>query len=321
MKASCRSAYGSHQFHGRLGNRLLCLSATLVQAVDLNLCFAWIQPGDAAYIGQILDIPAHDHIMDMTVQQDADKAPMYTKADHCRVDHWDPWDIARGSQLLQDYFVSSGRLRCDASLSKRPEVGPEGVVMHMRSGDIMQYSSPAGLDPQPPCRFYSEVLEKGNNGSAFSHALIVTQPDYRNPCIATLKKWFPTRVTVQSHSVNEDACLIATAENVVVASWSTWDTALTRLNVNLKNLYIPMGEDGGAKYYLGSWWNNPTNAHFLRWIVREQGMPYAQHIYSFPGFSTWWHDWGERVRFMVNYNHPIVKRTIPALSRLEFLEF
>jgi hypothetical protein len=239
---------------------LLGLSASLVQAVELNLCYVWLQEDDAAYIRDIIRLPAQQ-IMDVTVEQDADKGAGWAATSHCRLDSWDPWDSVRGTQLLQDYFVSTGRLLCNTS-TDRPELGPEGVVMHMRSGDIMQYNTDSGLDPQPPCNFYTKVLEEGNNGTAFKHALIVTQPDFRNPCISLVHKRFPKLVTVQSHSINEDACMIATAQNVVTAAYSTWDVALTRLNVNLKNLYVPMGKDDGTDYYIGSIWGVWQNSDY-----------------------------------------------------------
>jgi hypothetical protein len=185
----------------------------------------------------------------------------------------------------------------------------------MRSGDIMQYDTDSGLDPQPPCNFYTKVLEEGNNGTAFKHALIVTQPDFRNPCISLVHKRFPKLVTVQSHSINEDACMIATAQNVATAAYSTWDVALTRLNVNLKNLYVPMGKDDGTDYYIGSIWGVWQNSDYPKWIVNEEGMRHAQHVYSFPGYQTSWNNWNERVGRMTRYPRDlIISRTISATT-------
>merc|ERR1740138_715564 len=61
--------------NGRLGNRLMKLSATLEQAVSQNLCWALLRPADAAYIRMILDIPA-DGIIDMAEPQGVDRAKL-----------------------------------------------------------------------------------------------------------------------------------------------------------------------------------------------------------------------------------------------------
>jgi hypothetical protein len=176
----------------------------------------------------------------------------------------------------------------------------------------MKPSTKPGMDPQPPCNYYAAVVEEGNNGTAFDHVLIVTQKDRRNPCIAAMQGWFSSsRVKVQSSSVNEDACMIATAQNLATAAWSTWDTGLSRLNPNLKNLHIPMGEDDYVHYYTNPGWPQ----HFTKWIVREEGMPYAQHVYTMPRYSTYWHSWKQRRDLMLSYPRDrIVKRSIPALD-------
>jgi hypothetical protein len=183
----------------------------------------------------------------------------------------------------------------------------------MRSGDIMEYWTHGGMDPQPPCEFYAHVILHGNNGTAFDHARIVTEPDFRNPCIHTVAKMFPSKVTVQSRSVTEDACMLATAQNVATGAYSTFDTGLLRLNANLKNTYVPMGEANGTQYYTFSWWPK----HFTYWLVREEGMPYTQHVYTFPYYNTNWFNWNSRVASMVNYPRKyIIKRTIPAISKV-----
>jgi hypothetical protein len=305
-KASCRN-WDVWLLNGRLGNRLVSLSAVLSQAVALNLCFAWVPPDDAVYLRQIINIP-QDGIIDMAEPQGAPSLPV--NGDNCVESHFDPFEIANSSQLLQDFFVSNGRLLCDGSDSDRPELGPQGVVFHMRSGDIMEPRSPPGYDPQPPCTFYVAVMEHGNNGTAFDHGLIVTQQDKRNPCIAWMLERYPSQITVQSRSVNQDACVLANAQNFATGAWSTWDTGLSRLNANLKNLYIPMGEDSNVHYYINAAW---AQFPFTRLMVRDEGMPYVQHVYTFPNYTTYWASWDERVASMVSYPQElIIKRSIPA---------
>jgi hypothetical protein len=293
------------------------LSAVLYQAVTQNLCWAYLPQDDVNILRQIINVP-NDGLIDMADPQGADRDALPWGGDKCVNWDYNPYEIANASQLLQDYFVSTGRLLCNSS-EGRPELGPRGVVLHMRSGDIMEYWTQGGKDPQPPCEFYVSVVEEGNNGTAFDHVLIVTQPDFRNPCIAAVKRRFPSKIRVQSRSVTEDACMIATAQNVATGAFSTFDTGLLRLNTRLKNIYVPMGEESDPKrslythYYTWGWWPK----HFTYWLVRDEGMPYAQHVYSFPNYNTYWRNWDDRVASMVNYpRENILKRSIPAISKL-----
>ena len=57
-----------------------------------------------------------------------------------------------------------------------------------------------------------------------------------------MQEAFPEKIKVQSRSVTEDACVIATAQNLAVAGFSSFDVGLTRLNVNLKHLFVPFGD-------------------------------------------------------------------------------
>jgi hypothetical protein len=286
-------------------------SATLEQAVSQNLCFAWMDPQDADYLRTILDVP-EDSIIDMAEPQGISRASLSdlsATGQVCVEDSFDPFEIANASQLLQDFFVSTGRLLCEVS-DDRPELGQQGVVLHMRSGDIMAPVRP-GVDPQPPCNFYASVVMHGNNGSAFDHVLIVTEPDFLNPCIRAMESWFPSKVKVQSRSVREDACVVATAKNLATAAYSTFDAGLIRLNARLMNLHVPMGNENQTQYYID---HNRWIGNFTPWIVREKGMRYAQHVYSFPRYSTYWRSYGEMAERMSDYpQESILKHTIPAM--------
>jgi hypothetical protein len=290
-----------------LGDHLLDLSAILVQAVRQNLCYAWLPPDDVAHLREIIDLHgvAPDQVLDVAEPQGAaefnlSEGPVDWYSDCVTVD-FDPYDVAKSTQLLQDFFVSTGRLRCHES-HRMPEAGSQGVVLSMRSGGEL-----AGVAPQPPCSFYALVVEQGNNGSAFDNVLIMAH--LRNPCVHVLQAWYPSKVRVQSGSAKEDACMMATAQNVASAAWSTLDAGFTRLNVNLKNLYVPMGSDDGSNYFVES----TSPHHFDKWMVREEGMPYAQHVYSFPGYNTSWEDWYHHAASMKSYpQDAIIKRSIAA---------
>lgn len=82
----------------------------------------------------------------------------------------------------------------------------------------------------------------------------------------------------------------------------------------MRNLHVPFGMDFGTNYtgdfdHLGDAW--------YREAIAEEGLPeITQHVYTFPGYSTSWHRWEERMAKMVGYlQSSIVSRTIPALGR------
>merc|ERR550532_1212902 len=71
-----------------------------------------------------------------------------------------------------------------------------------------------------------------------------------------------------------------------------------------------MGEDQGVDYYLHIYW---AQFPLPQLLVREEGMPYAQHVYSFPNYDTSWGDWAQRVARMTSYPQDlIITRVIPA---------
>jgi len=294
------------------------LGAVLNEAAYLNLCFAYIQPDDIAQIQWLLNFPSNP-LLDMAEPQGSN--PAFLPPSPCVASAFNPYEVQGASQLMQDFFVNTGRLRC--SKPTLPELGPDGIVIHIRSGDIMQYSSPGGMDPQPPCSWYVKVIEEGKNGSAFDHVLVVTQPDFRNPCLNYLLTAYNTSTNtsnasrpsfrIQSKTVTEDACMIATAQNVALGGWSTFDTGVLRLNVHLRSIHVPFGEDFGTGYYTWGWWPK----HFIHWIVVWEGMKYEQYVYTFTNYYTNWRNWGERVSRMTTYpKEQIFKRAIKPIDRL-----
>merc|ERR1712232_977623 len=134
----------------------------LFQALAENLCFAYVQADDIQYLPEILNFP-NDAVIGMAEPQGANRA-LLPSAGNCVNSSYNPYNVLNASQLLQDYFVSTGRLKYNSSASApgRPELGPRGVVLH---------STPGGFDPQPPCAYYVKVVEEGNSASAFDHVL------------------------------------------------------------------------------------------------------------------------------------------------------
>jgi len=157
-KISCRN-WNLWILNGRLGNRLVSISSTLDQARRMNLCWAWVQPDDAAIASQIIDFP-RNLLLDI-----AEPGVNQTETESwgsrmCVSNGFNPYITGpRVNQLMHDYFVHSGRLKCNASnVTERPELGPRGVVLHMRSGDLMRPVRP-GYGVQPPCAFYEKVSQ------------------------------------------------------------------------------------------------------------------------------------------------------------------
>ena len=57
---------------------------------------------------------------------------------------------------------------------------------------------------------------------------------------------------------------------------------MTRLNPHLRNVDVPFGVGGTAHFEKGHHW---VVGNIQRGTFSEQGMPFAQHLYGFPGFS------------------------------------
>jgi len=177
----------------------------------------------------------------------------------------------------------SGRNFLKCSLGTSDMLTDETVVMHMRSGDIhggMRY-------PQPPCSYYKLVMLEGRPlRKPFEKGVIITEPDMRNPCIQAMLDTFPGNIEVHSRSVTEDACTMISAKHLAIA-FGTWGPALSRLNTNLMDLYVPWGEDGVTAEEYGGDLNNPIDAkHWYLQSVYKSPIGYRQHVYSFPGFTA-----------------------------------
>mmetsp|Transcript_37822 Transcript_37822/g.102350 ORF Transcript_37822/g.102350 Transcript_37822/m.102350 type:complete len:389 (-) Transcript_37822:106-1272(-) len=319
------------ELHDRLGNNLYQFERALWVASQLNFCFV------------TLPLPVGKNAMSAVVATPEDgvvrlhpEAPNLTRAqvfERCsvscmdcaparraaaqkkRVCHeWGPCDIGKRKlerptiQMLrstvQESVVAASLLRCNASAARLPA---DTVVMHMRSGDTLDARS--GFYPLPPCAFYAAVMRNGNQGGSFPRAVVVTEPDLQHPCIQSLQAAFPGRVRVQSASVAEDACTVASAQNVAI-SFGTWGPSLSRLNVNLRNLYVPFGEDGvTAEEYGGSL--GRMARHWFHQAVYEDGMPYQQHVYSFPGFHCEWAGRSDHFSKLLRYDESrVVVRSI-----------
>lgn len=284
------------------------LVAFLREAAKHSLCFAKLPPHtDPHILGAVLDIPK-DGVIPMV-----EGLPRVNRSNiSCavQVGYWfdEEDDVQANRYYMQKVFLERGKARCNTTLG-----GDRSLVMHMRGGDIMLPSTPSNTHPQPPCSFYEDVMEHGNDGMAFQRALLVTQ-DFRNPCVKRMRQKYVGRLTVQSSSIHDDACALISATSLAISS-STWGSALARLNPNLRNLYVPFGKDNGTNY----------SGHLIRgdgedWYresFAEDAMPYTQHLYTFPGYNTSWDDWDDRVAKMQSYPAAAqIRRIVPASDTL-----
>ncbi|MBD2460529.1 hypothetical protein H6G89_05670 [Oscillatoria sp. FACHB-1407] len=143
------------------------------------------------------------------------------------------YDISPFKPSLTEYrtlFQTKALPLISSRASQR--VTDETLVIHMRSGDVFQ-KKPHPAYVQPPVSFYLKIIEEFN----FTDILIVTQNDFRNPCIEHLKQLIPT-VRVQASTLEDDISAILSARNLVTA-FSTFSIALAFASTQIKQLYIP----------------------------------------------------------------------------------
>lgn len=217
------------------------------------------------------------------------------------------------------------RLRCQA-FSQNP-LPADVVVMHLRGGDVL-YGLTRGKGkkadeekvrwkghyPQPPCSFWLTVLEYGNQGQPFAHALVVMEPGYQHPCVQYLvNKTSTARIKVQSTRVAKDACTMVLAQHLAIG-FGTWGVQLARLNRHLLGLHVPFADDGLSLWEYQSY---HIERHWFRNdVVYETGSTYAQYVYSFPGFQSNQSLYVEKRQALLEYSaSSIVKRSIPCSCR------
>ena len=220
-----------HVTLGRTGNHLLQLAIALHEAARKRACFLFLPKrmqedvgGDGSSKQVILEFDesgrkedAFKYVVHMEegVRANASHTERLVERE-CK---WTPFANRLGwseemlakvgdvRRLFQSAFRTDrmdGRyLKCGAgtirSLVEDPRLGEDGVVMHMRGGDIMHVRG-RRMDGflQPPCAFYEQVMLRGRGGLPFRYALIVTEPEKKNPCVEHIASAFPEKVRVQS---------------------------------------------------------------------------------------------------------------------------
>lgn len=113
------------------------------------------------------------------------------------------------------------------------------LVMHMRSEDIFggRVGSMVDLYVQPPFAFYKDIIQSNKQ---FTHIVIVSSPDFNNPCIPLIKtlcQMLDKRLTLVSESVKDDFETLANCQNLVIST-STFALYASMLSKQLERLFV-----------------------------------------------------------------------------------
>lgn len=136
-----------------------------------------------------------------------------------------------------------------AAACREAERHPAQLAIHLRSGDLLMTKWPlserqvatCNLNAQEcnmaPCAFLDFVI---NRFFSFSNILVVTEPDMAHPCLGVLKERHPTKnVTIQSTTIQEDACQLLSADHIMLGSPSTFSTSMILLNEQVRDVFAP----------------------------------------------------------------------------------
>lgn len=225
-----------HVTLGRTGNHLLQLAIALSEAAKRGACFLFLpkrmqedvgedgskqvilkfeesgwEEGAFKYVVRMEDVarPNASHVQRL-VETQCGWTPFGDRLGWSDEMFEKVGDVRRLFQTVFKTEKMDGEfLKCGAgtirSLVEDPCLGEEGVVMHMRGGDIMRMRG-RRMDGflQPPCAFYEHVMLHGRGGFPFKYGLIVTEPEMKNPCVHHISSTFPTRVKVQSSDPTQE---------------------------------------------------------------------------------------------------------------------
>lgn len=115
-------------------------------------------------------------------------------------------------------------------VDKQPALDRDTLVVHIRSGDIMDQNICVHSDYVPnPLIYYYYLI------SQFRKTIIVTEPDLNNPVISILRR-NPT-VSIQSASVAKDLGTLMSATNLASSGVGTFCMAAALCSQNIENYY------------------------------------------------------------------------------------
>lgn len=109
------------------------------------------------------------------------------------------------------------------------------IVIHVRDGDISRDLN--GSHRQPPCRYFHEVIEKGNGGAAFPRVLLVhSDEEPTNLCVADITAKHRGKLVPHQSNIRRDACTILKAKNLALTS-SSFGITLAMMNTDVDRLF------------------------------------------------------------------------------------
>lgn len=108
----------------------------------------------------------------------------------------DQWETIMGTEQRNPFVADFGLQPAMATASQRMDIPWEDViVLHMRGGDAQATAQRGDYmgHMQPPCSYYEDIVETGDDGRAFPYVLVITERKTMtvaggiNPCAAYIE--------------------------------------------------------------------------------------------------------------------------------------
>jgi hypothetical protein len=147
------------------------------------------------------------------------------------------------------------------------------LVMHMRSEDIFEGHEMVDLYVQPPFAFYKDILQSNEQ---FKHIVIVSSPDFNNPCIPLIKTLcqnLDLRLTLVSKSVKDDFETLANCQNLVIST-STFSLYASMLSKQLERLFV---------FKTPNFYHNIPTLNHIKTTFYDGGDTYLKTFHNLPG--------------------------------------
>lgn len=135
---------------------------------------------------------------------------------------------------------------------------------------------------QPPCSMYKKAILEGG----FKRFLVVTSPDYKNPCVGWLKEYAALEsLEFQVKSTDmplEDACELLNARNLVL-SYSTFADSMALLSRNLRRIYVRREFMAGSMMNCHVW----PGVELIQYDVPINGRLHVPYNSTYRGLNHW----------------------------------
>ena len=222
-------------WYGRLGNNLICVYRLLLSVICRDIAAA--------------TVPSHPFLLDCSFGTvlpdsrvvDTDSETVYS--DFAGVDHQ---QFVREWALHEAEVVRMARNVFSPSQRHLTPLPDDSLVIHMRSGDVMQQKGVAGY-VLPPLFYFVAVVRSGYVGKE----IVILCEDNENPCLGALLRFFP-KARHAIRSLEQDVEILLSARNIA-CSVGSFATSLATVSQCLKKLYIPNYVPFYHRAFLPSW--------------------------------------------------------------------